>query len=266
MKFVALTLLALAAAGLPSVRPSRAANGLALTPPMGWNSWNHFGCDVSSRLIRETADALVASGMRDAVPVALESAVMRCLAKDPAERWPSAADLLAELDALKSSSGRPAMTAGARRARRRDLVAAGVVALLVAVGWWMVSERSSRALADDLLVVAPFDVYAPALSLWREGLMDILARGLDGAGALRTVPPSVAVRRWTGPADPATAARLARRSGAGLAVFGQLLSGSGDSVRVTAALVDGGSERVLGEVELREHSGNMDRLADSLTV
>jgi alpha-galactosidase len=33
---------------------------------MGWNSWNHFGCDVSERLIRETADALVASGLRDA--------------------------------------------------------------------------------------------------------------------------------------------------------------------------------------------------------
>ena len=40
--------------------------GLARTPPMGWNSWNHFGCDVSDRLIRETADALVASGLRDA--------------------------------------------------------------------------------------------------------------------------------------------------------------------------------------------------------
>jgi len=41
-------------------------NGLVRTPPMGWNSWNHFGCDVSDRLIRETADAMVASGMRDA--------------------------------------------------------------------------------------------------------------------------------------------------------------------------------------------------------
>ncbi len=41
-------------------------NGLARTPPMGWNSWNHFGCDVSSQLIRETADAMVASGMKDA--------------------------------------------------------------------------------------------------------------------------------------------------------------------------------------------------------
>jgi alpha-galactosidase len=39
---------------------------LARTPPMGWNSWNKFGCDVSESLIRETADALVSTGMRDA--------------------------------------------------------------------------------------------------------------------------------------------------------------------------------------------------------
>jgi alpha-galactosidase len=46
--------------------PAAAAEGLALTPPMGWNSWNKFGCDVSEKLIRETADALVATGMKDA--------------------------------------------------------------------------------------------------------------------------------------------------------------------------------------------------------
>ena len=39
---------------------------LAKTPPMGWNSWNKFGCNVSEGLIRETADAMVASGMKDA--------------------------------------------------------------------------------------------------------------------------------------------------------------------------------------------------------
>ncbi|MFI5231023.1 MAG: glycoside hydrolase family 27 protein [Gemmatimonadales bacterium] len=41
-------------------------NGLARTPPMGWNSWNHFGCNVSASLIREVADAMAANGMRDA--------------------------------------------------------------------------------------------------------------------------------------------------------------------------------------------------------
>src|SRR6266849_7846241 len=40
-------------------------NGLARTPPMGWNSWNKFGCNVSEKLIKETADAMVATGMKD---------------------------------------------------------------------------------------------------------------------------------------------------------------------------------------------------------
>ena len=40
--------------------------GLALTPPMGWNSWNKFGCNVNEKLLMETADAIVATGMRDA--------------------------------------------------------------------------------------------------------------------------------------------------------------------------------------------------------
>jgi alpha-galactosidase len=39
---------------------------LALTPPMGWNSWNKFGCHVSEDLIRQMADAMVKSGMKDA--------------------------------------------------------------------------------------------------------------------------------------------------------------------------------------------------------
>ncbi|HEY4320356.1 MAG TPA: glycoside hydrolase family 27 protein [Gemmatimonadales bacterium] len=39
---------------------------LAATPPMGWNSWNKFGCHVDAQLIEQTADAMVSSGMRDA--------------------------------------------------------------------------------------------------------------------------------------------------------------------------------------------------------
>ena len=41
-------------------------NGLARTPPMGWNSWNYFGENVTESDIRAAADALVSSGMRDA--------------------------------------------------------------------------------------------------------------------------------------------------------------------------------------------------------
>jgi alpha-galactosidase len=46
-------------------KPSPSA-GLALTPPMGWNSWNKFGCHVSADMIKGMADAMVKSGMKDA--------------------------------------------------------------------------------------------------------------------------------------------------------------------------------------------------------
>jgi len=49
-----------------SVSYAQKFEGLAKTPPMGWNSWNKFACNVSEKLIRETADAMVASGMKDA--------------------------------------------------------------------------------------------------------------------------------------------------------------------------------------------------------
>ncbi|MCL5287334.1 MAG: glycoside hydrolase family 27 protein [Acidobacteria bacterium] len=39
---------------------------LARTPPMGWNSWNHFECQVTDAIVRAQADAMVSSGMKAA--------------------------------------------------------------------------------------------------------------------------------------------------------------------------------------------------------
>ncbi len=39
---------------------------LRIKPPMGWNTWNTFGPDISERLIMESADAMIESGLRDA--------------------------------------------------------------------------------------------------------------------------------------------------------------------------------------------------------
>jgi alpha-galactosidase len=41
-------------------------NGLARTPPMGWNSWNKFAGRVDDAAVRGVADAMVATGMKDA--------------------------------------------------------------------------------------------------------------------------------------------------------------------------------------------------------
>jgi len=40
--------------------------GLALTPPMGWNSWNKFACNVDENMIKQMADAMVSNGMKEA--------------------------------------------------------------------------------------------------------------------------------------------------------------------------------------------------------
>jgi alpha-galactosidase len=42
------------------------AAGLAPTPPMGWNSWNKFAAKIDDKTVREIADAMVSSGMKDA--------------------------------------------------------------------------------------------------------------------------------------------------------------------------------------------------------
>ena len=41
-------------------------NGLALTPTMGWNTWNTFGCNINEQLIHDAADVMISSGMKDA--------------------------------------------------------------------------------------------------------------------------------------------------------------------------------------------------------
>ncbi|SEV92822.1 glycoside hydrolase family 27 protein [Luteibacter sp. 329MFSha] len=65
---LATCLMASARDGGPAVPPVDAvpANGLARTPPMGWNSWNHFAGRITAEDVRGMADAMVANGMRDA--------------------------------------------------------------------------------------------------------------------------------------------------------------------------------------------------------
>src|SRR3954464_11741779 len=66
MKKVAMVTVALLAALFASTAYAQKFDGLAKTPQLGWNSWNKFGCNVSEQMIRETADAMVSTGMKDA--------------------------------------------------------------------------------------------------------------------------------------------------------------------------------------------------------
>ena len=59
-----------AAAGKGGAAGGGASGGaggiLGATPPMGWNSWNKFGCNLNETFIKATADAMVSSGMQAA--------------------------------------------------------------------------------------------------------------------------------------------------------------------------------------------------------
>lgn len=57
-----LVLLASSLAGVARAQESR----VALTPPMGWNSWNHFHCGVTEDIIRAQAHAMATNGMKAA--------------------------------------------------------------------------------------------------------------------------------------------------------------------------------------------------------
>jgi alpha-galactosidase len=64
LSLVALSLASLTALTLNA--PQASAQQAALTPPMGWNSWNYFAEKVTDKDIRGAADNLVATGMKDA--------------------------------------------------------------------------------------------------------------------------------------------------------------------------------------------------------
>src|SRR5215470_17836601 len=63
---VSLLVVMLCAAFMVAQEKASLSAGLAVTPPMGWNSWNKFGCHVSADMIKGMADAMVKSGMKDA--------------------------------------------------------------------------------------------------------------------------------------------------------------------------------------------------------
>jgi serine/threonine-protein kinase len=207
--------------------------------------------------LTETPKSLAA--VRPEVPRTVSDTIARALAKNRKERLQTAAEFR---DAL-----RPVATASPLLRRRRVVGGAGAIAVVIALGVWrLFAGRSAAPLDADLVAVAPFDVLAPHLDLWREGLVDIVSRNLDGAGPIRTISPTTVIRRWGGRADPGAATELGRSTGAGLVVFGRVVGAGGDSVRLTATLLDAGTGSVVSEFEVRDVADRLDRVADSLTV
>ena len=206
---------------------------------------------------------------RSGIPAGLRAAVETALAREPAERFQTAAEFARAL-------GDPSWSG---RHRRRWIPSLGRTALgrtalavvaggAIIVGAWAAWSRLGRhpTLDSNLVAVAPFDALGPGLELWREGLMDMLSRNLNGAGPLRVVSPTVVARNWSGRADVASARQVGIETGAGLSVVGSIVSAGADSVRLAVTVVDVATAEPLGDVEFEGAASRMDVAVDSLTL
>jgi eukaryotic-like serine/threonine-protein kinase len=199
------------------------------------------------------------TAVRPDVPRAMSDAISRALAADPEARFATAE---AFRDALTAGTTKP--VSGKRLASVLATVGAVGVAVVIAAVAWQRRGLEHRTLDPRVIAVEPFTVLDPSLTLWREGMVDVLAHNLDGAGPLRTMAPTAIVHRARAAnTDPVS---LARSLGAGLAVTGRVERSGADSVRVSATLVDVTTGRPQDEVSYRGATDHMDVVTDSVAV
>ena len=197
---------------------------------------------------------------RATISDALDAVLQRALAKQPADRFASIPDFVSALDAPATAS------ASSDRAPSRSRLRFGwaILILGVLIGAIALLRRPPPNLNADLVAVAPFEVLDTSLTLWREGMGDVLSRYLDGAGPLSSVSQTVVFKHWTGRPDRRSAAALGQRTGAGLVVFGSAIPKGGDSVVLRATVLRLAEGGAVDEVEVSGGQNRMGELADSL--
>ncbi len=199
--------------------------------------------------------------VRHDTPRSLAAALGRMLAKRPEDRFQTADEFIAALGSAWSGRGAAYRTP----TRRWPWLAAAAALLLAVAGYARFARRDAGTSNPDLVAVAPFEVVGPELGVWREGFVDLISNNLDGAGPLRSVPPTVVVRRAPARMDRDGARELAERTGAGITIFGNLVASGRDSVRASATIVESATG-VATDIQLRDEVSHIDRLADSLSV
>ncbi len=177
--------------------------------------------------------------LRETVPPGLDDVVQRLLAKLPADRFATANDLLAALDAPA-----PLPPPAPSRRLRVPIAATAVVIVLGVVLAAGIARRGAHAatpLDPNAIAVLPFRVTAPdhSLDYLAEGIVDLLAVKFSGSAGVHAVPtrqvlsylhfqPGMAV-------SPDAGTDAARRAGAGLTLDGSVVR-SVSSVQLSASL------------------------------
>jgi serine/threonine-protein kinase len=176
------------------------------------------------------------------VPPALAAVVARCLAKDPLQRWRSAAEVRAALEAIGTGSGgAPALAAPSRRgvawpiALGAGALLAVTAAVLVVTGRIRLPLAARGPVGITSLAVLPLDNFSrdPDQLYFADGITEELTTRLAQLGALR-VTSRTSVMRFRGSTESLPA--IARQLGVDAVIEGSV-ERAGDRVRITAQLV-----------------------------
>ena len=209
--------------------------------------------------------------VRPDIPANVEQAVVRALAKNPHDRFPSAGALA---DALRGHDGN-AVAPRAWRALaampRRQRVALGSLLLVLAVaGGTLVVRRQRPSVAAPASAIAVFPLVpaVPDTALARLGreLVVTLSASLEGVDGIRTVDALTVLanaRASETPPPLADAIGLARRLGARSLVYGSVMR-VGDNARIDLSLQPTSGAEPLARVSVIASSGDVAALTDSV--
>ena len=163
-------------------------------------------------------------------------------------------------------------------------LAGGALAFLLLFGfagvYVVIKDRGrsflpAEAMADPAphgIAVLPFHVTGESIRDWREGMVDLLSTGLDGAGGLRAIASPTVLARWSEAVPESqrnppesVALDVAQRTGARYALLGQAVA-IGPTVRITADVHELERGERLGQVQAEGHPDSVLTLVDRLAV
>jgi tetratricopeptide (TPR) repeat protein len=208
------------------------------------------------------------------VPAGLRAVVLRCLAKDPEQRYQRSGEVAAALEALlpEASMTIGLSRKGAPRTRvpaRRVLLLLGVVATaaILAAAWWQFRGpgRSVGAADVSTILILPMEVRGQVRDADFAGraFAEALAIHLAQTRGVHVLPVPAAGELWNAGALGRT--RAAFLAGAGRLVIGALTR-EGDSLRASVSLIDTRANRVLWGEARSASGGDLSLLASALAL
>ena len=209
------------------------------------------------------------------VPEPLEEAIHRALARNPADRFPTARDFaraLAEATSPVTGAAVPARRTRISLSKTTKGLAALLLLALAAAVSWIVFGRRPPPSAPTQLAVLPFSVAGKgSFTYLAQGMVDLLSRNLNGAEALVTVDPgrviSTTGRGELGVLDADRGREIARRLGAGQYILGSVVP-AGGQLRIQAQWYQGGSAAspAIAQAVVEGDSAKLFELVDQLAA